>query len=89
VLPAVVAAVRKTMRFPYAAVQLAGETEPACADGEAPARTAEFALAHAGIRVGTLVVGLRRGETALSAADSDLLAAFAAGRSAWPPTAYA
>jgi signal transduction histidine kinase len=65
------------MRFPYAAIQLAGETEPACADGEAPAHTAEFALAHAGIRVGTLVVGLRQGETALSAADSDLLAAFA------------
>ena len=77
VLPAVVETVRQTLRLPYAAVRLTGEDRPACESGEAPGRTAEFPLAHAGARVGTLVVGLRRGENALSAADARLLDAFA------------
>jgi two-component system, NarL family, sensor kinase len=77
VLPAVVEAVRHTLRLPYAAVRLTGEDGPACESGEAPGRTAEFPLAHAGTPVGTLVVGLRRGETALSGADARVLDAFA------------
>jgi signal transduction histidine kinase len=77
VLPAVVEAVRQTLRLPYAAVKLAGEDRPACESGDPPGRTAEFSLAHAGTPVGSLVVGLRRGESALSAADARLLEAFA------------
>jgi two-component system, NarL family, sensor kinase len=77
VLPAVVDAVRDTLRLPYAAVQLTGEDRPACESGEAPAHTAEFPLSHAGAQIGVLVVGLRRGETALSAADARLLGVFA------------
>jgi signal transduction histidine kinase len=77
VLPAVVETVRQTLRLPYAAVQLADEDGPACESGERPGRTTEFPLAHAGTRVGTLVVGLRRGESAVTPADARLLEAFA------------
>jgi signal transduction histidine kinase len=77
VLPAVVEAVRQSLRLPYAAVQLDGESAPAYCSGEVGTTTQEFQLAHAGDRVGTLVVGLRRGESMLSPADSRLLAAFA------------
>ena len=77
VLPAVVDAVRDTLRLPYAAVQLTGEDRPACESGEPPAYTAEFPLSHAGAQIGVLVVGLRRGETSLSAVDARLLGAFA------------
>jgi two-component system NarL family sensor kinase len=77
VLPAVVDAVRRTLRLPYVAVHLTGEPGPACEAGVAPAHTADFPLAHAGERVGVLVVGLRRGETTLAGRDHDLLTAFA------------
>ena len=77
VLPAVVDAVRETLRLPYAAVHLTGEDRPACASGAVPAHTAEFPLSHAGAQIGVLRVGLRRGETALSSADARLLGAFA------------
>ncbi|HEU4423543.1 MAG TPA: histidine kinase [Pilimelia sp.] len=77
VLPAVVTTVRETLRLPYAAVQLSGEPAPVCAAGDPPARTVEFPLAHAGERVGVLIVGLRRGESGLDPADDRLLTAFA------------
>jgi two-component system, NarL family, sensor kinase len=77
VLPAVVDAVRRTLRLPYAAVQLAGEDAPACSAGDPPARRAEFRLTHAGVHVGTLVVGLRRGEVSLDPQDHEVLTAFA------------
>ena len=89
VLPTVVTAVRETLRLPYAAVQLSGEPAPACTAGERPARLAEFPLAHAGERVGVLVVGLRRGESDLDSADEPRnWAAPASSRSrrAWVPT---
>jgi signal transduction histidine kinase len=69
--------VRRTLRLPYAAIQLANEPAPACSSGEPPAGTATFPLAHAGNEVGVLVVGLRRGETDLAGADLQLLSAFA------------
>jgi two-component system, NarL family, sensor kinase len=73
----VVDAVRDTLRLPYAAVYLTGEDRPACESGDRPAHTADFPLSHAGAQIGVLQVGLRRGETALSAADARLLGAFA------------
>ncbi len=78
VLPAVAETVRQTLRLPYAAVRLANDREPACTSGELPARTVEFNLVHAGQQVGSLVVGVRRGEVGLSAADTRLLETFAA-----------
>ena len=78
VLPAIAETVRQTLRLPYAAVRLANDAEPACTSGEPPARTVKFGLKHAGQQVGTLVVGVRRGEVGLSAADTRLLETFAA-----------
>jgi two-component system NarL family sensor kinase len=77
VLPAVVETVRRALRLPYAAVRLADEDGAACESGERPGRTAEFPLAHAGTPVGTLVIGLRRGESLVAPADARLLEAFA------------
>lgn len=78
VLPAVAETVRQTLRLPYAAVRLANDEQPACTSGEPPARTVEFNLVHAGQQVGTLIVGVRRGELGLGAADTRLLETFAA-----------
>ncbi|GIH26891.1 hypothetical protein Aph01nite_52010 [Acrocarpospora phusangensis] len=79
VLPAVVETVRQTLRLPYAAVELESG-EPACASGKRPDEPDElvrFPLAHAGERIGELVVAPRPGERALGAADTRLLGAFA------------
>jgi signal transduction histidine kinase len=82
VLPAVVDTVRQSLRAPYAAVVLAGESGPVHESGEAIGATEGFDLAHSGERLGTLVVGLRRGESHLSTADRQLLTAFAQQASA-------
>ncbi|WP_214107522.1 sensor histidine kinase [Acrocarpospora catenulata] len=76
VLPAVVETVRQTLRLPYAAVVLESG-EPACASGEPGGEVARFPLAHAGERIGELVVAPRAGERTLGAADRRILAAFA------------
>jgi signal transduction histidine kinase len=77
VLPRILDAVCGTLHLPYGEVRFAGELAPACTAGEKPEHTAQFDLVHAGEQVGVLVVGMRRGETELSAADSRLLVAFA------------
>lgn len=77
VLTVVVDTVRQSLRLPYASVELTGEDRPASESGLVQDRTVRFPLNHAGESVGDLVVGLRRGETALSQADERLLTAFA------------
>jgi signal transduction histidine kinase len=77
VLPAIVDTVRQSLRAPYAAVELAGESGPVHESGTATTATERFDLTHSGRRLGTLVVGLRRGESHLSTADRRLLTAFA------------
>ena len=77
VLPATVEAVRASFHLPYAEVRLQGEPGPAYTSGERPEMTISFPLAHAGEDVGTLTVGLRRGERSLSQADTAVLTAFA------------
>ncbi len=74
-LPESVAAVRRTLRVPYAAVCLAGEPAPAAESG-IPERTVDLALVHAAVEVGVLRLGLRAGERALSSRDAELLARF-------------
>ncbi len=77
VLPASVQAVRRTLRLPYAAIRLAGEERPACVAGDAPARTVDLPLQHAGEDAGVLTVGLRSGERELADRDAELLTRFA------------
>jgi two-component system NarL family sensor kinase len=77
VLPVAVETVRASFHLPFAEVRLAGESDPAYSSGDRPERTTSFPLAHAGEDVGTLEVGLRRGERTLSETDAAVLAAFA------------
>jgi two-component system, NarL family, sensor kinase len=77
VLPATVESVRTTFNLPYAEVWLTGEPDPAYSSGQRPESIVQFPLAHAGEDVGVLVVGLRRGERALSATDAAVLSSFA------------
>jgi signal transduction histidine kinase len=77
VLPTIIEGVRSTLNLPYAEVRFEGETAPVAWSGEVPEQTTQFDLVHAGEQVGVLVVGMRRGESELSAADVRLLEAFA------------
>lgn len=77
VLPAVAEAARRSLRTTYAAIELAGEDGPVCASGEPTDSVERFELEHAGEGFGDLVVGVRRGESHLSAADRRLVTAFA------------
>ena len=72
VLPAIVSTVREALRLPYAAITSTGETTPV-ASGRAVAGTEDWPLLHQGVPVGTLVLGLRPGESTFSAADRRLL----------------
>lgn len=71
-LGGVAEAVRKALRLPYVAIR-AGEQLPASV-GEAAGVTDSLELRYAGRPVGELVVGLRPGESELSAADRSALA---------------
>ncbi len=73
VLPAIVSTVREALRVPYVAIRLADDGAAVAAGNSGPV-TEEVPLVHSGERVGTLVVGLRPGESAFSAADHRLLA---------------
>ena len=77
VLPVVVRTVRGALRLPYVAVTLAGDTQPAAADGEPTPAAAELPLRHAGNEVGRLTVGLRDGQRFLDPGDERLLQGFA------------
>jgi signal transduction histidine kinase len=77
VLPAVVETVRESLRMPYAAVQLAGDDLVTVESGQPVLSCERFPLVHAGQPVGTLIVGTRRGEPRLNAADTRVLQAFA------------
>lgn len=77
VLPAIVDTVRATLRLPYVAVRLMAEGTLAYTAGEPIAGTVEFPLTYSGEPIGVLIVGPRRGEQHLSAADRRLLEAFA------------
>ena len=72
VLPAIVSAVREALRLPYAAITLADDDRPV-ASGEPVRATEELPLLHHGTRVGTLVLGVRPGESGFSPADRRLL----------------
>ena len=73
VLPAIVSTVREALRLPYAAIRLAGDAEPV-ASGEPTTATETMPLLHHGVPVGSLVLGLRPGESGFSTADRRLLA---------------
>lgn len=77
VLPAVVETVRESLRMPYAAIQLAGDDLITVESGQPVASRNLFPVVHAGQPVGTLIVGTRRGEARLNAADTRVLEAFA------------
>jgi signal transduction histidine kinase len=67
-----VSAVREALRLPYAAIAL-GDDEAPVASGEPVRATEELPLLHHGAPVGTLVLGVRPGESGFSPADRRLL----------------
>jgi signal transduction histidine kinase len=73
VLPAIVSTVREALRLPYAAITLAEDVDTVSSGAPGPA-TVTMPLIHHGVPVGDLVLGLRPGESAFSAADRRLLA---------------
>ncbi|MEO7981037.1 MAG: histidine kinase [Sporichthyaceae bacterium] len=70
-LDGVVTGLRESLRLPYVAVLTPGRVLAESGDATAP--SAEQVLCYADRPVGSLVVGLRRGETELAAADRALL----------------
>lgn len=70
-LGGVVDGVREALRVPYAALH--SPTGPIAAGGQPPGTLHTMALTYRGTRVGDLVVGVRRGESRLSAADRAVL----------------
>ena len=75
-LPGVAVALRSALRLPYVAIRLDGEL--VAEDGQAGDRVGEISLDHGGRTVGSLVVGLRRGEQRLTERDRDALRLVAA-----------
>lgn len=73
VLPAIVSTVREALRLPYAAIRLADDAAPVTAGAPVTA-TETLPLAHHGVPVGSLVLGLRPGESGFTPADRRLLA---------------
>ncbi|MFK4089352.1 sensor histidine kinase [Kribbella sp. NPDC020789] len=71
-LPGVVAAIRSGLRFPYTALTVGDDV--IAADGAPPQIVVPLDLEYAGTSVAQLLVGLRSGESRLSAADRDVLA---------------
>lgn len=78
VLPVVVATLRESLRLPFVAVTLVGEEEPAATSGRRVDHVATYPLQYGGAPVGSLELGIRRGERGLSAADERLVVTFAA-----------
>jgi hypothetical protein len=76
-LPAIVDTARATLRLPYAAVRLSAEGTLAYAAGGPAVGTVEFPLTYSGEPIGVLIVGSRRGDQGLSAADYRPLEALA------------
>ncbi len=74
-LPGVVAAIRSGLRFPYTALTVDGTV--IAADGTEPQIVVPLDLEYGGTSVAQLMIGLRSGENALSAADRDVLALLA------------
>jgi two-component system NarL family sensor kinase len=70
-LPGVVAAIRSALRLPYAALTVDGRA--IAADGTPPMSVVPLELSYGGEVVGTLDVGVRSGESALSSADRSVL----------------
>jgi two-component system, NarL family, sensor kinase len=77
VLPVIVRTVRTSLRLPYVAVTLAGDTQPTAADGVRTQEVATVPLRNAGAEVGTLTVGLRDKQRFLDSGDEQLLQVFA------------
>ncbi|TQN44343.1 histidine kinase/DNA gyrase B/HSP90-like ATPase [Blastococcus colisei] len=73
VLPTIVSAVREALRLPYTAIRL-DDGAPPVAAGEPVPETVALPLLHHGATVGSLVLGLRSGETTFTPADRRLLA---------------
>ncbi|TCC19223.1 sensor histidine kinase [Kribbella sindirgiensis] len=69
-LPGVVAAIRSALRLPYAALVV---DDRVIADGSVASSVVQLELSYGGEVVGTLVVGLRSGESGLSSADRSVL----------------
>jgi len=82
VLPMIVQTLRESLRLPYAAITLDGDEEPAASDGTQTERSVPVPLEYGHRRIGWLTLGLRRGDTALSASDLRLVATFATQASA-------
>ena len=78
VLPSVVTTVREALRLPFAAITFVGESAPAAADGQRPERVVAYQLLYGGQSVGSLELGLRGGESELSARDARLVSSLAA-----------
>jgi signal transduction histidine kinase len=76
VLPAIAETVATTLNLPYVALRTGepGDMRLACERGEPVTETHVLPLIHQGTSVGELVVGARRGERSVSAADAALLA---------------
>jgi two-component system NarL family sensor kinase len=76
ILPTLVQTVRESLKLPYVAITLAqnGSTEIAAASGAPSAEPVPFPLVYQGTTIGQLLVGPRRDEAMLSAADRRLLA---------------
>jgi signal transduction histidine kinase len=73
VLPTLASTVREALRLPYAAITLAEDVDTVSSGVAGPA-TVTMPLLHHGVPMGDLVLGLRPGESAFSAADRRLLA---------------
>ena len=75
VLPAVVETVATTLNLPYVALRTGSgpDAQLACERGEPPAEPHVVQLVHQGEAVGSLLVGPRRGERAISERDDRLL----------------
>jgi signal transduction histidine kinase len=70
-MPGVISAIRSALRFPYVALSADGTILTASG---APGAVVPLDLSYSGTTVGSLLIGLRPGESSLSPADRDVLA---------------
>jgi len=78
VLPQVVCTVRETLRLPYAAITLAGESQCAAEAGDRGSITVSYPLRYGGQDVGVLELGPRKGDVSLGPRDARLVATLTA-----------
>ncbi|WP_132299245.1 histidine kinase [Kribbella sp. VKM Ac-2568] len=71
-MPGVVAAIRSALRLPYAAI-ITSPSQSILASSGLPSTVVAVELSYGGTTVGSLLVGLRPGESALSTADRNVL----------------